>query len=216
MIHERITAGRSRAGGHVLLSVAAGILPVLAVAAACATTLAHRLPIAIDTPAILLVAALLVLLPCRQDSLATLQRVVTLYLICIPVNETHLQFFALSLGSVSLRVACSVLPLALFAAGYLAARWTGPRAPETAAARDFSAGWFLAGAVILLHIGVLAPLLYKVYGYGYEQDLPVLGSFTLYLLIFLASWRSLARMHLRQALALVLAVFYVVVAATHA
>jgi hypothetical protein len=195
-----------------LLSRAATAAPVLAGLAACGITTAHNLPIAIERPAVLMAAALLLLLPCRRPTPATLQKVVLLYLFCIPVSEVHLRFFALSVCSWDVRVSYSTIPLAILAAGYLAQRRSRRPVNQELPGTDFPAAWLIAGAVLVVHMAVLALLLHSVYGYGYEQDLNTLGSFALYFLVFLTSWRQLEYVRLRQILALIFTVFYSVVA----
>ncbi len=195
-----------------LLSRAAAAAPILAGLAACGIALARNLPIAIERPAVLIAAALLLLLPCRHGTPATLQKVVLLYLLCIPISEVHLRFFALSACSWDVRVSYSTIPLGILAVGCLMQRRSRQEMNAELLGTDFPAGWLIAAVILVVHMAILALLLHQIYGYGYEQDLNTLGSFALYFLVFLTSWRQLARVRLRQILALVLTGFYAVVA----
>ncbi len=71
----------------------------------------------------------------------------------------------------------------------------------------------MAGGIVIAHMAVLGLLLYRFYGYGYEQDLRVLGSLALYYLVFLGAWRPLRRPWVRRAIGLILVIFYATVAA---
>ena len=194
-----------------LLSGAATAAPLLAGLAACGIALTRNLPVAIERPAVLIVASLLLLAGPRRTP-ATLQKVILLYLLCIPISEVHLRFFALSACSWDVRVSYSTIPLAILAAGCLAQRRSWRPMNQEFLGMDFPAGWLVAAGILLVHMAVLALLLHQVYGYGYEQDLNTLGSFALYFLVFLTCWRQLAYVRLRQILALVLAAFYAFIA----
>jgi hypothetical protein len=197
-----------------LFSYAATATPILAGLVACGIALTRNLPIVIERPAVLIAASLL-LLPCRPGTPATLQKVVLLYLLCIPISEVHLRFFALSVFSWDVRVSYSTIPVAILAVGCLARGRSWRQVNQERFGTDFPAAWLVAGAVLAIHMAVLAPLLHAVYGYGYEQDLNTLGSFALYFLVFLACWPQFERVRLRRTLALVLTAFYVIVAARH-
>jgi hypothetical protein len=127
----------------------------------------------------------------------------------------HLRFFALSVGSWDVRVSYSTIPVALLAAGYLAQRRSRRPVNQELPGLDFPAAWLIAGAILVVHMAVLTPLLHSLYGYGYEQDLNTLGSFALYFLVFVTCWPQFARVRLRQTLALALTAFYAVVAARY-
>lgn len=194
------------------VTIAAFGLPILAAAVACIRALRVPLPIVIERPVVLVVAAILTLVPLGRRPVQILQRVVVLYLFCIVVNEVHLQYVKIAIPPLDLRIAGSALPLVLLIGGWLVDRRTSPRRQGRAAPRLLT-GWFVAGGVILAHMAVLAALLHAFYEYGYEQDVHVLGSFALYFLVFLACWRPLRRARLRQAVGLALMLFYAAAAA---
>jgi hypothetical protein len=200
-------------GLRVAAAVAAAGLPVLAVATACVGTMRVGVPIAIEKPSLLIVASILIVVPSRRERIRALQGVMALYLICIPMNEIHLRYFSV-LGP-GIRASCSAVPLTLLAVAYLADWSLRPDAekPWTSGFRD---AWLLAGGIILAHMAVLGLLLHRFYGYGYEQDLRVLGSLALYFLIFLTSRRPLSRPYVRQAIGLILVVFFAMLAAGQA
>ncbi len=187
-------------------------LPILAAVVACIRALLVPLPIVIERPAALVVAAILTLAPLRRQSIEILQRVVVVYLLCIVVNEVHLQYVKIAILPLDIRIAGSALPLALLIAGWLADRRTSPGTQERDSP-ELLTGWLVAGGVILAHMAVLAVLLHVFYGYGYEEDIHVLGGFALYFLVFLACWRPLRQTRLRQAVGLVLTLFYAAAAA---
>jgi hypothetical protein len=195
-----------------LRACVAAAAPILAGLAACGIAAARNLPIAIERPAVLTAAALLLLLPCRHGTPATLQKVVLLYLLCIPISEVHLRFFALSACAWDVRVSYSTIPLAILAAGCLAQRRSWRTVQRELLGLDFPTGWLIAAALLVGHIAVLALLLHRVYGYGYEPDLNTLGSFALYFLVFLTVWPQFEHVRLRQTLALILTAFYAFVA----
>jgi hypothetical protein len=215
MTYETSIVQGRRAPYTNLLARAATAAPILAGLAACGLAMLRNLPIAIERPGVLIAAALLPLLPWRHRTPEILQKVVLLYLLCIPISEVHPQFFALPVCAWDVRVSYSTIPLAILAAGWLAQRRSWRQVNQEPLGVDFPAAWLIAGAILVIHMALLAPLLHRVYGYGYELDLSALGSFALYFLVFLAVWPQFERVRLRQTLALVLAVFYVVVAARY-
>ena len=210
MAHETEMIRCEYGGLRAAAAVAAVGLPALAVAVACVGTLRVGVPLAIEEPGVLLVASILIVIPSRRERIRALQGVMALYLICIPMNEIHLRYFSI-LGP-GIRASCSAVPLTLLAAAHLADRSLRPGAerPWTSA---LCAAWLLAGGIILAHMAVLGLLLHRFYGYGYEQDLRVLGSLALYFLVFLTSRRPLSRPYVRQAIGLILVVFFAMLTA---
>jgi len=213
MTHETVMVRSERARADALVALAAACLPVLAIAAACATAFMKGLPIAIERPGVLIVASILILLPSRRELVRILQSVTALYLVCVLVNEAHLRYLAIPGLSAGIRISCSVVPLALLAAGYLADRWITRGSDGRSLLSSLRGAWLLAGGIVIAHMAVLGLLLHRFYGYGYEQDLRVLGSLALYYLVFLGAWRPLGRPWVRRAAGLILAIFYAAVAA---
>lgn len=216
MTQETIAGGRAFARPTAVATVAAFALVTLAVVAACIIATATGLPIPIERPAVLVAACVLVAAPLRHERHRTIQKIIALYLICVPINEAHLRYLSLSTGSLNVSVTYSVIPLAILGASYVAARW-GPRDDGKDPSRSgLLGGWLLAGAIVLVHMAFLGVLLHLAYGYGYERDIHVLGSLALYFLVFLTTWRSLNHTRLRQVLGLVLAAFYIWLTASNA
>lgn len=213
MTHETVMARCERTRADSLVTVAAACLPVLAIAAACAAAFMKGLPIVIERPSVLIAASILILLPSRRELVRILQSVTALYLVCVLINEAHLRYMAIPGLSPRIRISCSVVPLALLAAGYLADRWTTPGSDGRSLLSSLRGAWVLAGGIVVAHIAVLGLLLHRFYGYGYEQDLRVLGSLALYYLVFLGAWRPLGRPWVRRTVGLILISFYAAIAA---
>ena len=208
MTQETITGGQALARPTAVATVAAFVLPTLSVVAACVIATATGLAIPIERPAVLIAACVLVAAPLRHERLRTIQRIVALYLICVPINETHLRYLSIPMGSLNVSLAYSAIPLAILGAGYVAAGRRSRGDGEDPSGSGLLGGWLLAGVILLVHMALLGVLLHKVYGYGYERDIHVLGSLALYFLVFLTTWRSLGHTRLRQVLGLILAAFY--------
>ncbi len=216
MTHRTSAARDGYIRPGILAHAGACGLPILAVAIVCARATMAGLPIVIERPAVLIAASIFILAPFRRGTVEILQSIVALYLIYIPINEVHLQYFPISTSFLNIRVTYSAIPLALFGAGHMAGRWASRRDDGAPPSPDLRAEWRLTVGIVVVHMLVLGALLHRVYGYGCEYDLQVLGSLALYLLVSLASWRQLRRMRVRQALGLVLVTFYTLVAAMKA
>jgi hypothetical protein len=216
MTHRTSAAHDEYTRPAILARAGACGLPILAVAIVCARAMTAGLPIVIERPAVLVAASIFILAPFRRGTVEILQSIVALYLICIPVNEVHLQYFPISTSFLNIRVTYSAIPLALFGAGHLAGRWTSRRDDGAPPAPDLRAEWRVTAGIVVVHMLVLGALLHRVYGYGCEYDLQVLGSLALYLLVSFACWRPLRRMRVRQALGLVLVAFYALITAMKA
>ncbi len=213
MTHETVMARCGRTRADALVAVAAVCLPVVAMTAACATAFMKGLPIAIERPGVLIAASILILVPFRREVIRIIQRVTALYLVWALIHEAHLRYLAIPGLSGGIRISCSMVPLAFFAAGYLADRWATHASDGRSLLSSLRGAWLLAGGIVIAHMAVLGLLLHRFYGYGYEQDLRVLGSLALYYLVFLGAWRPLGRPWVRRAIGLILVIFYVAVAA---
>jgi len=82
------------------------------------------------------------------------------------------------------------------------------QAPTLDVQQSVKTSWIMAVAIIAVHLMVLLWMLKEFYGYGYGHDLEVLGHIALYLLVFFMLWPQLGYLRCRQALGLVLVVFY--------
>jgi hypothetical protein len=190
------------------VTVAAGFCFSLAgIIAACLLCIFSEPPIPVERPAVLLLAALLILAPFKSNAPVLLQKIAAFYLFAVVVNESAWQYFRIPLASDRVSVSYTTIVVLLCAAGYLleklnSGKVSGERQSE------ILWGWALALGIIIVHIAVLAVLLNRFYGYGYERDLNVLGALCLYVLLFLFVWGKLANPRFRQAVGLILALFY--------
>jgi len=206
MTHEMTVHRPGRIGANAPANIVRFALPVVAVAAACGIAAAGDLPLPIQRPWVLVVASILIAIPSRRPHVRLLQQIVALYLICVCINEAHLRYLWFSVGVLSVSLAYSAIPLLVFAAGYVANR-RAARAADGALRSGLMSGWLVAAGVVLAHMAVLAVLLHRFYGYGYEHDLAVLGNLALYVLVFLTAWPQLSDTRRRLAIALVLLIF---------
>ena len=69
--------------------------------------------------------------------------------------------------------------------------------------------WSPAPTVVAVHMAVLLVMLLGFYGYGYEHDLKVLGTLSLYFLLFVFLRRKLSNLHFRRCAGTMLAVLYI-------
>jgi len=182
-------------------------LPLLAVVVACCITFSCTLPVSIGRPGILVFGALFVVAPFRSEFVNTLQKVAAFYLVAVPVNELACRYFHVSVLAVDVNVSYGAMVLALCAAGCLLGRAGGVRGAEVRA--DIWLAWTVSLVVIIAHMLLLAAILGRFYGYGYERDLNVAGSLCLYVLLFLTLWKKLDAPRFRQATGLILTAFYV-------
>jgi len=177
------------------------------VMAACGICLFSRTPVVIERPAILLLASLFVLVCFGSDATRMLQKITCFYLVAVPVNELASQNFQVPLLS-GVTVSDTVIVLLLCAAGFFLGRANSHNNVPGQDKKELLGAWIVALGIIIMHMALLAVVLKKFYGYGYEHDLKVLGSLCLYLLLFVFMWEKLANLRFRRAAALVLAGFY--------
>ena len=193
------------------VSMAVGFCFSLAgVVAACLLCIFSNAPIPVERPAVLLLASLLILAPFKSQVAVLLQKIVAFYLFAVVVNESASQYFHIPLVSDGVSVSYTAVVVLLCVAGYLPGRLNSRNVPAGGGKSESLWSWALALGIIIVHIGVLALLLNKFYGYGYERDLSIIGSLCLYVLLFIFMWDKLGNLRFRQAVGLVLAVFYCV------
>jgi hypothetical protein len=185
-------------------------LPVMAVVQACYINLSSKMPIPIEQPAILVFGALFVVAALKGEAAIILQKVTGFYLISVPVNQLSAQYFSLPFWMADISLSHSAVILALCAAGYFVGRVDTNGASDDVRTANMTHAWLFALALIVAHMVFLAPVLVKVYGYGYERNPSVLGNLALYFMLFLTLWRSLGRLRFRQCVGLMLAIFYLV------
>ncbi|HUT31192.1 MAG TPA: hypothetical protein VMX13_15460 [Sedimentisphaerales bacterium] len=178
------------------------------VIAACLLCLFSKAPISVERPALLVLAALLILAPFKSQAAVLLQRIAAFYLFAVVVNESASHYIHIPLVSDGVSVSYTAVVVLLCAAGYLPGRLNSNRTAITDGKSDILWGWALVLGIIILHIAVLAVLLNRFYGYGYERDLSVLGGLCLYVLLFIFVWDKLGSLRFRQAVGLVLVLFY--------
>jgi hypothetical protein len=151
-----------------------------AVVLTCVLLLVLKRQVAIEQPAVLLTGAVFLLLPFKQESLCLVQQVIGFYLIGVTVNETAVQHVRVSVLSADFGVSYSVFVLLVFGAGYA----FGRVGSEQRMNKQVLWAWAAAAVIVVLHVAVLAAVLERFYGYGYERDMNVLGSFCLYVLVY--------------------------------
>lgn len=191
------------------ITMAAGFCFSLAgIIAACLLCIFSKPPIPVERPVVLLLASLLVLAPFKSQVLVLLQKIAAFYLFAVVVNESASQYFRIPLLSGGVSISYTAVVVLLCAAGYLPGKLNSGKVSNEAGRSDILWGWAAAMAIIIVHITVLAVLLNRFYGYGYERDLSVLGALCLYVLLFLFIWDKLANPRFRQAVGFVLAIFY--------
>ena len=159
-------------------------------------------PIPVETPSILLLASLFLLVPSQSTSpMATLQKITTLFLTSVLLDEVRIGLFSLPLGPHRLQISYSVVVLLLCAIGFFLYRVR----PSHRQDASLYQAWLWVGAIVIAHMVFLYGLLKTAYGYGYERDIHVLGSIGLYLLQFYLLWPQLERPAFRQLSGLVFA-----------
>ena len=179
--------------------------------AACVICLRSQPAISVHTPEILAFASALVLLPVRQKTqLDTLQKIVVFYLVATVLNQLTSQYFQVSFPNGTANVSYTVIIMIPFALAAILARQRLLSFSESMD-KEILSCWYVALAVIVGHMIVLALILRKFYGYGYEHDVSVLGNLCLYVLLFLLTWRRFDSVPFRRVVGVVLLLFYVAV-----
>lgn len=189
-------------------------LPITAVVTAC-WLCSSEMPISITNPAALVLASLFVLAPFKSvTSTKLLQKIIAFYLVSVVVNELSSQYFKIPFLPFDMSISCSTIVLSLLAAGYFVGRANLCQRAESITGTGILHGWVLALVIIVAHMVLLALMLRCFYGYGYERDLAVLGNLCLYFLLFIFLWKGLDVCRFRQAVGLILTLFYSVVIVT--
>lgn len=196
---------------RLIVKTLAFCFPIIAVILLCSLSLSLLMPISIEMPVILVLGAIFMLIPLRSEAIARLQQITGFYLIAVAVNQLSSNYFTIPLLSTSVSVSYSILVLFLFSIGYFLEKIGSIHEPLNIIAGDVLQGWLLALSIIIIHMSLLSLVLYMFYGYGYEQNLTVLGNLTLYFLLFLVMWRNLYKSPLRRCVGLVMMIFYLVV-----
>jgi len=203
-----IAAFRDRGVLSLALSenLAVGVM-LLGIVAACVAAWFSKIPIPIEQPAVLAVAATFLLIPSTSHTLVILGNIIGIYLLAVPFNEIYARYAAIPLGSSALVISYSLWPLLLCAAGSLLMR-RYVSMTENPGGSAMLGAWLAAIVILLAHMIVLAILFHATYGYGYEDDLQVLAHLSLYFLLFLVFWQPLGHRTFRQPAAIILAAFY--------
>jgi len=186
-------------------------LPVIAVILACCISFYTRLPIPIEKPAILMLGSFFLLVPFKFEAAATLQKIIGFYLISVAVNQLSSQYFSLSSLSVDISISYSAIVLLLCTMGYFFGRTKSTNILQYFRRANITLGWVLALVIIIIHIVFLSLILNEFYGYGYEQNLSVLGNLALYFLLFIVLWGNLDGLRFRRCVGIILAIFYLAV-----
>jgi len=204
---EHINETKARPEGRiVLLKAAAFALQTTAVILAAVFAFLSKMPIPITVPAVALLGAIFVMLPLKSPTPCMLQKLTAFYLIAALLNQSASQNLQIALGSIDLNVFFSAPILTLCSAGFLIGTMTSTPPPRNSDASSLNCVWLSALLLILAHMMLLGILLKKFYGYGYEQNLNVLGNGSLYFLLFIVLFRPLDNPRFRQMTGLVLAI----------
>ncbi len=204
---EHINETKTRPQGKiVLLKATAFALQTTAVILAAALAFFSKMPIPITLPVIPLLAAIFVMLPFKSPTPRMLQKLTAFYLVAALLNQSASQNFQIQLGGIDLNVFFSAPILTLCSAGFLLGTMTSTPPPRNSHASSLNRAWLSALLLILAHMMLLGILLKKFYGYGYEQNLNVLGNASLYFLLFIVLFRPLDNLRFRQITGLVLAI----------
>jgi len=175
---------------------------------ACLLCLFSKASVPVERPALFVLTAFLILAPFKSHAAVLLQRIAAFYLFAVAVNQSASQYFHIPMLSSRVGISYTAVVVLLCAAGYLLGKLNFGRRSNEAGRSDILWGWALAIGIIIVHIAVLAALLHRFYGFGYERDLSVLGALCLYVLLFIFMWDKLGILRFRQATGLVLAVLY--------
>jgi len=173
-----------------------------------------KMPVAIENPVIPAIASFFILVNYKsKTSLEVIQKITGFYLVAVLVNQLSQQYFQTSSLPINFRVSSSIVVLSLFAAGFFIAAKKSVNPPDSIYKTLFYS-WVFAFGVIIAHMAIVGVMLNRFYGYGYDRDLYVLGNLCLYFLLFIFLWKKLGNIRFRQAVGLILAVFYTAVALT--
>ena len=195
--------------GRVIERLGVG-LSVTGVLVVALTAMLCPVPIPIERPWILAIASSLLLVPAREHRFVLLQRFIGLYLIAVLFNQVYDQYATVSIASRQIGISRSVGPLLLCAAGSVL-MWFRPKESIDVARRArLLWAWCTALGIAMAHLLILALLLHRFYGYGYENDFRVLAHLALYFLLFLVLKRPLDHRGSRILSGLTLLVSYAV------
>lgn len=200
-------------GRFVLASNAAEFgLPILAAVIACTIWLFYGPSVQARVPVVLVFASLTLLIPTKVASMITLQRIVGVYLFCVPVNQVTPLYLTLTISTMDVKISYSAVILALCIAGYFAGKthgegWLSCKTEPL----DVSKSWLLAAVVVLAHMAFLTLALRVYYGYGYETNPGVLGHIVLFVLLFPVLWNNLGRRPFRLSIGSVFTTHYVLI-----
>jgi len=183
-------------------------LPLTAIILACCVSFFSQMPIPIERPVILMLGSLFILAPFRSEAPATLQRIIGFYLSSVTVNQLSSQYFSFSFLGGDISVSYSAVVLLLCATGYALRKVNSTNKLRNVRRVNIIYGWVFAIAIIVIHIVLLSLILNEFYGYGYEQNLSVLGNLCLYFLLFIVLWEKLGSFCFRRGIGLILTVFY--------
>lgn len=193
----------------ILTDIIATALPISALLLACVLSFQENRPISITHPSLLLLAAGFLFLP-HQIKIPTELRVfIVFYLFCIPINEISSTYLVLPLRNSVIKISYSFFIVFPCIVGFL----LGLIHREKAAIRsdtfsDILKAWALAIFILISHLGLLAIVLSIYYGYGYENDLRILGQICLYLFLFVLLLKIFSKEYLQKILGAILAIYY--------
>ena len=180
---ERIVAySRRQMRTGTIVKTLAFCLPIMAVVLACSLSFSLQMPISIEKPIILVLGAIFILIPLKFEVIARLQQIIGFYLIVVVVSQLSSNYFTPPLLPAGISVSYSIIVLFLCTTGYFLEK-IDSHSPLKTSSGNVMHSWLFALAIIVAHMVLLSLVLHRFYGYGYEQNLAVLGNLILYFLL---------------------------------
>ena len=163
-------------------------------------------------PGILILASLFILFSLKKyPSLHIFQKIITFYIIALIINQIWLESFRITMWTGSFKISYNLIILSVVAISFTISHLYQPVTHLSPIAEEsfFLISWFVALIFIMCSMTLLAVLLYKFYGYGYEHDWTTLTCIGFYLLLFLFLWEQLSNVRLRQIMAILFIVLFI-------
>jgi len=192
----------------LVITHSGALLSLLGVLVACGLMLSSKLSVPIPRPLILALGPLVLLLRWNVPWLIPLRQIVCLYLVAILFNEVHLRYVSFVVLSRTVSVSLAVGPLTLCILGFVLGRTPSRHPSSWVGAPGLWYGWIGTAAVVLAHAVVLALVLHKLYGYGYEHTQAALGHLSMYIVLFAVLYDRLAERWFSGAVGVLVAVSY--------
>ena len=144
--------------------------------------------IEIKRPWILLAVSLAALLPWKSKSFSVLGKLLAVYFVCMLISQLTIHKLVLGGQGVRLLLPKTVIPLFFYAAAFILSVTTGSIHVLIKRNRLWYGLWGIMIIVLTVHMMIGWVFLKTVYGFGYEQNISVLGNIVLYLMCFVFTW----------------------------